>query len=75
MPQRAHPLSFLLGGGWFKLRWLKAPGSPARNINRQVTAGSHSSYYQVDHRLVTAVCSLLSTDIVTTSHAVFWKRT
>eukprot|EP00971_Amphidinium_carterae_P048954 964601-Amphidinium_carterae.2 len=54
MLQSAHPLSFFLGGGWFKLRWLKTPGAPARTYCQQVTAGNLYGGYQTSHRLVTA---------------------
>eukprot|EP00971_Amphidinium_carterae_P141876 2810258-Amphidinium_carterae.1 len=54
MLQSAHPHSFCLGGGWFKLRWLKSPGTPARTAHQLGTAGNLFGYYQAKHRLVTA---------------------
>eukprot|EP00971_Amphidinium_carterae_P159706 3166515-Amphidinium_carterae.1 len=38
MLQNTHPTLFYLGGGWFKLCWLKPPGPPARQPLQQVTA-------------------------------------
>eukprot|EP00971_Amphidinium_carterae_P180503 3580111-Amphidinium_carterae.1 len=50
MLQRDPPLSFFLGGGWLKYRWLKTPGKPARNYSQQGTV----EHQQMSHRLVTA---------------------
>eukprot|EP00971_Amphidinium_carterae_P027490 541491-Amphidinium_carterae.1 len=51
MLQNSHPTLFNLGGGWFKVYWLKSPKSPANPSHQQVTAGSFTSrklsYFQL----------------------------
>eukprot|EP00971_Amphidinium_carterae_P192058 3810731-Amphidinium_carterae.1 len=78
MPKTSHPRLQFLGWGWFKNSWLKAPGPPAVYLHQQGTAGKDLFRPPALHRLATAgkkhqchACSLLSTDLVTPSHAVF----
>eukprot|EP00971_Amphidinium_carterae_P217943 4326330-Amphidinium_carterae.2 len=54
MPQTAHPRLQFLGWGWFKISWLKAPGTPAGNLHQPGTAGIALFRHLVFHRLVTA---------------------
>eukprot|EP00971_Amphidinium_carterae_P020183 397663-Amphidinium_carterae.1 len=53
MLQTSHPQFFLLGGGWFKIYWLKPPGPPARTSHQQDTAGRLSFKQSASYRLVT----------------------
>eukprot|EP00971_Amphidinium_carterae_P296872 5897539-Amphidinium_carterae.1 len=78
MLQTPHPHLFVLGWGRFKSNWLKAPGPPAEYLPQQGTAGQALLRPPALHRLATAgkkhqchACSLLSTKLVTPSHAVF----
>eukprot|EP00971_Amphidinium_carterae_P133171 2637062-Amphidinium_carterae.1 len=53
MLQTPHPQLFLLGGGWFKISWLKTPGPPARASHQQGTAGGLPFSQAASYWLVT----------------------
>eukprot|EP00971_Amphidinium_carterae_P119562 2368748-Amphidinium_carterae.2 len=60
------------------ITWLKTPGPPAVHLHQQGTAGNAFFRPPALHRLATTgtkhqchACSLLSTNLVTPSHAVF----